>query len=138
MGHEKGEPKESGTTIDDVLQFVRQSMYEYVNKNKSEMSDNEEDNDDTNNDDNNDSGSSKEDSSDSEVEAPDSYIFPSYMAFVAWGPFADPNERLLLFMNQDALNNLALGRAAKRKADMEINEIERALDAVNNRGFSSS
>ena len=133
----KGEPQESGTTIEDVLIFVRQSMYEYVNNNKSEMSGDEEDNDDTNNDENDDSGSSKSDSSVGEVEAPDSYIFPGYMAFVAWGPFAEPNDRLLLFLTQDAPKNMAMGRAAKRKADMELNESERASDSGNNRGFST-
>ena len=72
----KGQPLESGTTIDDVLKFVRQSIYEYVNKNKGEMSGDEEDNDDTDNNENNDSGSSKSDSLVGEIEAPDSYISP--------------------------------------------------------------
>ena len=101
------------------------------------MSGDEEDNDDTNNDDNDDSGSSNEDSSDGEVEAPDSFIFLGYMAFVAWGPFAEPNDRLLLFITQDAPKNMALGRAAKRKSDMELNQSERASDSRNNRGFST-
>ena len=75
MGHEKREPKESSTTIHNILHFVCQSMYEYVNKNKLEMSGEEEDNDDTNNDNNKDSGGSiNKDSSDIEVEAPDTYI----------------------------------------------------------------
>ena len=89
-------PKETGTTIDDVLTFVRQSMYEYVNSNKSEMSGDEEDNDDTDNNEKDDSGLSKSDSSVGEIEALDSYISPGYMVFVAWGPFAEPNHRLLL------------------------------------------
>ena len=129
----KGTPKESGTTIDDVLHFVRQSMYDYVNKNKSETSGEEEDNDD----DNDDSGSDKDDSSDSDVEAPDTYIIPGYLAFVAWGPFAEPNKRLLLFVTQDAPKNMSLGRAAKRKAETESNQSERAYNSVNNRGFST-
>ena len=59
------------------------------------------------------------------------------MVFVAWGPFAEPNDRLLLFLTQDAPKNMAMGRAAKRKADMELNESERASDSGNNRGFST-
>lgn len=80
----KGAPTNLDTTIDDVLHFVRQSMYDHVNKNKSEMGDEEGDINDDINDDNNDSGSGKDDYSDSDVESPDTYIFPGYMAFVAW------------------------------------------------------
>ena len=69
-------PRETGTTIDDVLTFFRQSMYAYVNSNKSEMSGDEEDNDDMDNNENDDSDSSESDSSVGEIEAPDSYIFP--------------------------------------------------------------
>jgi len=133
----KGAPKGSDTTIDDMLHFVRQLMYDYVNINKSEMSGEEKDNDDEINDDNNGSGSGKDDSSDSDVEAPDTYIFTGYMAFVVWGPFAKPNERLLLFVTQDAPKNMALGRAAKRKAESELNQSERASNLVNNIGFST-
>ena len=84
-------PKESITAIDNVLYFVRQSMYDYVNISKSEMSGEEEDNNDEINDDNNNSGSGKDDTSNSDVEAPDTYIFPGYMVFVAQGTFAEPN-----------------------------------------------
>ena len=63
------------------------------------MSGDEEDNYEEDNDDNDDSGSSNEDSLDGEVEAPNSYVFPGYMACVAWGPFAEPIEILLLFIN---------------------------------------
>ena len=133
----KGAPKESDTTIDDMLHFVRQLMYDYVNINKSEMSGEEKDNDDEINDDNNGSGSGKDDSSDNDFEAPDTCIFPDYMVFVAWGPFAKPNERHLIFVTQDAPKNMALGRAAKRKAESELNQSERVSDSVNNRGFST-
>ena len=133
----KGLPVESGTTIDDVLKFVRQSMYEYVNSNKGEMSGDEDDNDDDNNNGDDGGGSSGEGSSDEDVEVPDSFIFPGYMAFVAWGPFAEPNDRLLLFTIQDAPKNMTLGRAAKRKADQKLNESERSTDSKNHRGFNT-
>ena len=101
------------------------------------MSGDEEDNDDNNNNGDDGSGSSSEDSSDGEVEAPYSFIFPGYMAFVAWGPFAEPNDRLLLFVTQDAPKNMTLGRAAKRKADLKLNESERSTDSQNHRGFNT-
>ena len=77
-------PKETGTTIDDALTFVRQSMHEHVNSNKSDMSGDEEDGNGTGSGENDDSGSSKLDSSVGEIEVSDSCIFPSHVAFVAW------------------------------------------------------
>ena len=52
----KGKPKESCTTIDDVLYFVRQSMYKYGNKNINEKSCDDEENGDADTDKEDESG----------------------------------------------------------------------------------
>ena len=64
-----------------------------------------------------DTNADESDSSDlSDVVVLDDYIFPAYMMFRLWGPFAPPEDRLLLFENNDAPKNAAaLSRAAKCK-----------------------
>ena len=115
----KCQPKESGTTLDDVISFVCQGMYDYINRSKDDSSD---DNDEVNEDAdegassniNSDSPSKNKDnnensdaSDESIVEVPDDFIFPGFMAFRLWGPFASPENRLLLFENDDAPKNAA-------------------------------
>lgn len=153
---DKGAPKESGATLDDVLLFVRQGMYDFINKTKDD-SDDDDELDDANTDDTarkvslgandaspkkltldkeTDDGSGSSD--DSVVEVPEDYIFPGYMAFRQWGPFAAPEDRLLLFESKDAPKNAAaLSRAAKRKLDLEVKDVERATDDSSKRGFST-
>ena len=153
---DKGAPKESGATLDDVLLFVRQGMYNFLNKTKDD-SDDDDELDDANTDDTarkipldandasptkvtldkeTDDGSGSSD--DSVVEVPEDFIFPGYMAFRQWGPFAAPEDRLLLFESKDAPKNAAaLSRAAKRKLDMEVKDVERATDDSSKRGFST-
>jgi len=72
------------------------------------------------------------------VEVPDDFIFPGYMAFRLWGPFASPEDRLTIFENADAPKNAgAIGRAAKQKIDLEIKEHDRSSDQQSNHGFST-
>jgi len=93
---EKYEPNESGTTIDDVLFYVRQGMYDYVNRNKGDNSDDDDDLDDATEDKDtavNMDNAKKSDSSDNSiVEVPDDFIFSGYMSFRLWGPFAEPED----------------------------------------------
>ena len=78
------------------------------------------------------------DSLDSVVEVPDDFIFPGCMAFMLWGPFTPPENRLIIFEIKDAPKNAgAIGRATKHKLDLESKEIERVSDANANYGFST-
>lgn len=47
------------------------------------------------------------------------------------GPFAKPKERRTLFVIQYAPKNTAMGRAVKRKTDLENDESERVSDPAN-------
>ena len=84
--------------------------------------------------------SKKSDSSDNNiVEVPDDFIFSGYMTFRLWVPFAEPEDQLLIFENNDASKNAAaLSRATKRKLDLEVKDMNRALDQSSNRGFSTN
>ena len=90
---------------------------------------------------NNTTQSEKDDSDYSDnsvVEVPDDFIFTGYMAFMLWGPFSPPESKLILFDNQDApKNDGAIGRAAKRKLDIEPKELDHVSDANANCGFST-
>ena len=39
--------------------------------------------------------------SDKEQDVPDDFIFPSFFAFLLWGPFADPSNRLTIMETKD-------------------------------------
>ena len=114
-------------------------MYEYENKNSLEMSADDEDDEhtDRNTNKNDESISNTSDLSDNEMEAPGNYIFSRYMAFVTWGPFVEPKDRLLLCITSDASKNDALGRTTTRKAKVELNNADRASDYGNMRDFST-
>ena len=48
---------------------------------------------------------------------PEGYVFPSYYAFIIWGPFAPIDERLSLFLTDDRHNSRGDGsRAQTRKS----------------------
>ena len=208
------EPKMSGTTVDDVINYVRLKMYqslvlknegedvddddevvaasnEEVNKNESQNSkkninqdidaeslevnsnnesngENDEsvcnndevvgeteqdcDNETTkdtnlNDDDGNDSksndgsdiesGDSDEQNEEDEDYVPDDYIFPSFMAYVLWGPFAIESSKLSLFCLADAPKTAVMSRSAKRKAALQLKKDERDNDRSAIRGFST-
>ena len=131
-------------------------MHDFMNKMKDDSSD-EEDTDDAKTDNTSESIESVEtgispsnaniaerttdiceSDDDSVVEVPDNFIFPGYMAFRLWGPFAAPEDRLLIFEVDDAPKNAAaLSRAAKRKLDMNNKDMDRAYDETPHRGFST-
>ena len=119
---EKGGPKESGNSINDIIEFVRKSMYresltidndnEDVEGEIEQESEFIEDENETTNVDkdvgkgNVDAASSEATSSettmapavdddireDDDDDVPDQYLFPSFMAFVLWGPFVEPEK----------------------------------------------
>ena len=117
-------------------------MYDYVNRNKGDSSDDDDDLDDAAEDKDtavNMDNAKKSDSSDnSVVEVPDDFIFSGCMAFRLWGPFAEPEDGILIFENNDSPKNAAaLSRASKHKLDLEVKDMDRALDQSSNRGFST-
>jgi len=68
---------------------------------------------------------------------PEEYIFPSFMAFVLWGPFAIDSEKLSLFCTDDAAKSTVASRAQKRKMALQLKKEERAGDRSAVRGFST-
>ena len=77
-------------------------------------------------------------SSDSEEdEVPDNYLFPSYMAFVLWGPYVEPDKRISLILMDDSKITKGLGsRKQKRALDKEEKALEAKVTNSNDRGFS--
>ena len=72
-------------------------MYNFINKNKEEFSDSEDGDEietkkNTETEKNDKSLVSSSDKS--EIVVPDSFLFPGYMAFYLWGPFANSKDRL--------------------------------------------
>jgi len=155
----KREPKESGNTIDDVVKHVRHQMYKFLNSGKpsideAEMEQEEEfclknaATDDTDNLEMNDNetggiagGGNEIDgiqagNNDAENVVPETYIFPGFMAFMVWGPFAEPNDQLSLFMTSDRNYGGGKGRAEKRKARKIEKDIIRKDDNANERGMT--
>ena len=140
----KGEPKESGHTQDDVVKFVRTEMYKLLKPNSKlkdplqldeELDQAEENFEEVEEDDDDDNGKNVEDKDD-EISCPDDYIFPGFMAFIVWGPFAEPNDRLSLFDTSDASTGKAKSRAEKRSAEQMIKNEVRSNDTVNERGYT--
>ena len=66
---------------------------------------------------------------------PNNWFFPGFFAFVIFGPFADPNDRLACFEIEDLQK--AASRAAKRRAELIEKEKDRANDDHNKRGFTA-
>ena len=82
--------------------------------------------------------SSDDNNSISTVEVSDDFIFLCYMAFVLWGPFADPKDRLLIFEVGDApKNSAAMSRAAKKKVELVEKSEDLNSDTQNLRGFTT-
>ena len=168
---------ESGSSIEDVIDYVRRQMYNIlvVDKNKYYDSDSNsegeeiieengiedieiskeiskectssitdsnraeasEDKDDGNNSNANDLsvvGSSDEE----EDIVPKDYMFPSYYAFILFGPFADPDDRLTLLLTDDTSKSKKDGsRAQRRKTDQKEKLDNAAHDTSAVRGFST-
>ena len=93
---EKMTPKQSGKTLDDVIYYVRTSMYNDLVGPSNIDSDTEDEN-------TTDSKKKVEnkdnvDDENNELPMPSNYIFPSFFAFMTWGPFACADKRLSVFI----------------------------------------
>ena len=73
---------------------------------------------------------------DDELEVPDDYIFPSYLAFVSWGSFALPDNRFLFLNTTDIKASAKVTQAILRKDKMKKNKVEREYNTSAVRGFS--
>ena len=159
-------PKESGTTIEDVIHYVRCKMYFLLKKGKSSdesESESEEvvdedatntnidpDNDDKLNDESNndtacgtlgiDVATPKDEYMDEDFEdVPDDYIFPSFVAFIAWGPFASPDEQLNIQLIDETLKPKGKGsRKDIRDSASKDKDLHRSNDNTSHRGLSTA
>ena len=68
---------------------------------------------------------------------PDQYLLPSFMAFVLWGPFVEPEKRLSLLVSDDAHKSTVKSRRERRKADLDLKSSERKENTTGVIGFST-
>lgn len=179
------EPLDSGDTKDDVIEFVRRSMYLELHAtdalDDSSVEGEDDDSDDgkmnksdkvkdllteitqestnmSNNDiDTENKGekvptnedivpineeivqSDDEENEKDELEnsyVPSEYIFPSFMAYISYGPFVDPSNQLSLLLTGDAGKGKMKSRAEKRKASLEEKAASRKEDGDHTRGLT--
>ena len=72
-------------------------------------------------------------------EVPDSYMFPSFFAFVAWGPFAELEDQLNIMLTDDTNKKKGDGIRAKLRAKVKGDkDSSRQNDSVSERGYSIS
>ena len=104
----EGVRKKTGTIKDDMIEYVCQKMYKFLVGSDKDMYDEADDVlPDTNNvskDDTVDDSTSQStpdknicENNTAHADIPNDYIFPSFIAFILWGPFADQGEQLGLF-----------------------------------------
>ena len=170
-------PIESGTTIDDVVEYVRRKMYIHLVKKNitgddSEIEDEGEEYDKENegeeeiekdthesteveintvsnlkstdtttplqNIDGSKSPDSNEDQDSDSDDIPDKWVFPSYFAFIAWGPFVDISERLALLLTDELHKSKEnSSRQHLRKNVKNAKDKKSAHDSSAVRGFST-
>ena len=160
------QPKLSGHTIEDVIEFVRYEMYKLL-KGKIETNDDasrsdsegEEVVDETtsgtrdkeSNPDNEETGLENEETvgnettmddddseaSDDSVMVPDKYMFPSYFIFLTYGPSALPNNRLAITLAKDDNKSKAVTRKELRKNEANKKLNDAMNDSTNQRVFST-
>jgi hypothetical protein len=147
----KCQPKESGLTIEDIVDFVRTEMFKSLNSSMTEFEkakeldneleeeyckvadenesielENKKDNEDED----------KRDDDNDDIILPEGYMFPGFMAFMVWGPFANESNRLPIFNVGDACKSTVIPRAEKRKSDALLKSKERSNDSGHNRGYT--
>jgi hypothetical protein len=67
---------------------------------------------------------------------PEGYMFLGFIAFMVWGPFADPSNRLPVFNVGHACKSTVMSRAEKRKSDTLLKSKERNNDTENRRRYT--
>ena len=72
-------------------------------------------------------------------DVPEDYIFPSFIAFIAWGPFAAPEEQLNIQLIDETLKPKGKGnRKDIRDSASEEKDINRVNDNTSQRGLSTA
>ena len=147
---ERNEPIHSGDTLEDCIEHVRVKMHYLLVKPKGTTEDSETDSESEELGDvdemiaeNVDGGVPKnaESTTNSEEEAPEvpaQYLFPSFFAFLLWGPFAPEEERISLFLTDDKGKKKGNGnRESKRDEDLKRKLSESHNDNTAVRGFTT-
>jgi len=158
-------PIDSGGVKEDAIEYVRCRMYKLLQKSKgyddgSEVSDesddadieevdkiqtfeNQEDNNDLSEDKNTDALADREKNEpDPELldfdDVPQDYVFPSYYAFITYGPFADATDQLSLLLTDDENKKKGEGtRAQSRKAAKTAKDVDSGHSISSIREFST-
>ena len=168
---DKCEPIDSGDTVDDVIEYVRQQMYMELHCSRGnddssvDGSDDESDTDnvvteaDPKNGDENlgndlttnetEVGDGDNDGGEDEpydtvgnkpkvkiVNVPSTYIFPSFMAFVIYGPFVEKSKQLTLLLHKEAAKGSTKSRDERRKETAKQMATNRKNDDNNMRGLT--
>jgi hypothetical protein len=152
LGYKKCQPKESGLTVEDIgVCFLRTEMYKSLNSSTTEFEkakevDNELEEEYCNVADENESNElekekvnedeDKRDDDNDNIILPEGYMFPGFMAFMVWGPFADPSNRLPIFYVGDACKSTVMTKVVKGKSDALLKSKERSNDTEHNRGYT--
>ena len=119
-------------------------MYRLLKPKKNKDSEHDEEYDNEVNSDNDDNmneeveGSEIDDLCDEQFEVPEDCIFPGFFAFVAWGPFALPDDRLRFFNTADSKATKKVTRATMRNDKIVKTNIERNCSTSAIRGFSTN
>ena len=161
------EPKKSGETIEDIIEYIRASMYtDLVSSKKNDGSSDEESESEevapsstiiTKDKENevNVSKSNKNDASDGEytdnddshsdeeekecvVDIPQEYLFPSFFVFVVYGPFVPASDRLDILLVDNKDRKKGEGtRSQLRNKDAKDKALVSKHDTESQRGFST-
>ena len=125
---EFGNPLHSGNTIDDIIEKILEDMYRENHK-LTAISISLEDDDDE------DMSPGTQEKKKIKKSKDDDWSFPGFMAFLLFGPFVPPSDRLSLFTTKD---NKALKKSRKeQRADSIKRKSDvRAADGNNKRGWT--
>ena len=160
---QKRQPKKSGDTVEDVIEFVRWKMYFFLKDKVDPEIDNfklkgeekslldkltAEKNGKVEEDESEDGNSNcsyqlsklgESDDTDNKKPpaVPDEYFFPSFFTFVLWGPFANPNDQLHQAVLEDRVQGKAKSRNQKREDKKETKDLERQHDGNHERGLTA-
>ena len=173
------EPKKSGDSLDDCIEYVRRKMYKENNKlsGKNDESDVDSETEDIPEENGNKSGEETEeatsdksgeevplssevpdtsvvhknpdkdsdssyhasdDDDDEDDDVPVDYLFPSYMAFVLWGPYVEPCKRLNLILTDDKNLKKGVGSRSQQRSAIKAEKLANSkVDTTAERGFST-
>ena len=145
---DKTEVKHLGDTVDDVIEHVRIQMYKLlVKKGKTDEFDvdsegdeigDKDDSESKENDNEEESSGDKSTESDVLEVIPSDYIFPSFIVFVIWGPFAQPDNRLEILLIDDKDKSKKEGTWAQQRINKaKKKQNDSASDTATERGFST-